>query len=490
MAPFETLPAEIYLKILRLLKFEDVVNMSQTNGTLYSLICSSKDAIAGSLNSFEIAIPMGHTLESISPDLLYRQALWSSALRRRLGQKSPLAPRKSIKIDLALDVDFFDRPSPLAFSFREVVILQNSPNSFIFRDLRYPEKQFQFKAGDTIMSACCDFSEDGTTLILATIVWTNCQRLNIDEFRLTAGSFAHVSEHVGLDLDHHYTLGDEMSMIEMAVSKTFFVMQTPKELLVCNWREVTGIVVPNRTFANPFIKLHIDTDGSKVYFVRMEQDDEDRLSAAIYSMEIPSSMPSIASKKLILKSRQAASDQQPWPREPCPFVPIHLFGSNPKWRLFRAITPSRNPGSPPTQDQCLVLPPPPSFDWFTTPIVFSNIRGDYYIIRLKPPNDKSLKFVNRNKLHHKAGKYTSKMAVVRSPGRHPFNFVREEYPRKDVEVMMFCEGAGSDVERSWVHLGLPPELVGEKGDFDVLLFDASRGRLILNGGFDLRILEY
>ncbi|KZS94025.1 hypothetical protein SISNIDRAFT_55431 [Sistotremastrum niveocremeum HHB9708] len=126
LSGMQRLPLELHYEILRGMKVEDIVSMTQTCRVLRLLICSSKDLFVDAINSSIIALPMGYTMATISAQALYYQAVWSAALSRRLRPDPHIGreirPIKSTTIKIPYEVHVPQRRSGAVFSHRSMLI--------------------------------------------------------------------------------------------------------------------------------------------------------------------------------------------------------------------------------------------------------------------------------------------------------------------------------------------------------------------------------
>ncbi|KZS92824.1 hypothetical protein SISNIDRAFT_455448, partial [Sistotremastrum niveocremeum HHB9708] len=215
-------------------------------------------------------LPIGMTLEDMSPEYLYALAIATMASFRRLSRsRLPLQPRDTRIIplnDLVREGDDrrYDRrvfQSNYLWSHDEVIICNHRPHFMLFIHIAAPSRGFEFEFPGHVEGAACQLLENNVTLIMATLIrddGATSYDLYIEEFDLAqdqiCGRFLHVKSHAIVKLPQALGVQIQNSVI---IRDPFVAIIGPIEVIIVNWRVKAGYLIGIRMMESDFIYLSV-----------------------------------------------------------------------------------------------------------------------------------------------------------------------------------------------------------------------------------------
>ncbi|KZS90815.1 hypothetical protein SISNIDRAFT_519050 [Sistotremastrum niveocremeum HHB9708] len=308
------LPAELSLECLEGLSIQDVINVAQTCSRLRSLVLSNRLALLNTSNSHAIAAPRGSAIADLSSQCLYKIALKSAAVSKRLHSGSPqkrLVSTKQSFYDMSsLSLNppwrdwspwfFFLSEDILAFRrARSVVVLKCSPcDSAPSTWHRWTQLDLE---EEELYQVRYSISQDGHSLIVASVALYPT-RLKVDEICLT-------DENFGIRKTHLRLLTQDTEMFSLSVEDPYVAMVfTDRQILIINWRACVGAIYeledPDRINDGPVLEGildngHVLESGNSLVFRPGEPVAVFLLfesgGITLHTIDIPSDMPVIQS---------------------------------------------------------------------------------------------------------------------------------------------------------------------------------------------------
>ncbi|KZT33720.1 hypothetical protein SISSUDRAFT_1065927 [Sistotremastrum suecicum HHB10207 ss-3] len=270
MSLLSALPLELLFQLLRTLSIPDILSLAQTCRTLMTIVQANFILIAAESSTELSFLPIGMTLEDMSPEYLYALAIATTVSFRRLSRSQlPLHPRDKRVIplnDLVRDGDDrrYDRrafQSNYLWSHDEVIICNHRPHFMLFIHIAAPSRGFEFEFPGHVEGAACQLLENNVTLIMATLIrddGATSYDLYIEEFDLAqdqiCGRFRHVKSHAIVKFPQALGVQIQSSVI---IRDPFVAVIGPIEVIIVDWRAKTGYLSGIRMMESAFIYLSV-----------------------------------------------------------------------------------------------------------------------------------------------------------------------------------------------------------------------------------------